>query len=90
MTTTTDAHKVEVMPMNVGMSAINRCDRCGAQAFYEFEVGYTKEVEPGRLHHVKTTVMFCAHHANEHHEAVINHPAVVRVFDHRPALKGKS
>jgi hypothetical protein len=86
MTTVPTEHKVEVMPMNVGMTAVDRCDRCGAQAFYEVEVGYTKEVEPGRLQHIKGALKFCAHHARKHHDAIMKDENVVRVFDHRPVL----
>lgn len=86
-TQTTEANKVEVMSMDVNLTASHRCDRCEAQAYYEFEVGFIKELEPGKTYNVKTALLLCAHHANKHHDAVVAYPLVTRVFDHRPALK---
>lgn len=68
------------------LTAQHRCDRCGAQAYLQAEVGYVKEVEPGRLVHVKTSLLFCAHHATEHYEKLKHAPTVTRIDDNRKRL----
>lgn len=55
-----------------GMSAEFRCARCGAQAYVEVEMPTKKRIE------------FCAHHYNEHEEALAFQ--ALRVIDHRPFL----
>jgi hypothetical protein len=39
-----------------GLSAIDRCDRCGAQAYVRVELSGNAEL------------LFCAHHARQHEE----------------------
>lgn len=57
---------------NTGMSAINRCDRCGGQAYVEVAL------DSGG------TLLFCCHHTNEHEEALKQLEATIA--DHRPFL----
>jgi len=45
----------------------DRCDRCGAQAYTEW-----REVKGGR------TLLFCAHHADEHSPALADRFDLVR------------
>jgi hypothetical protein len=85
--TTETPPKPEIMPMNVSMLATDRCDRCGAQAHLEVEVNYLSEAEPGRLLNKKAALKFCAHHAREHHDALLKDANVTRIVDHRPALE---
>jgi hypothetical protein len=47
-----------VAPGAAALSAADRCDRCGAQAYLKVEL-----LSGGELH-------FCAHHAREHGEAL--------------------
>jgi hypothetical protein len=47
-----------VAPGSAALSAADRCDRCGAQAYLKVEL-----LSGGELH-------FCAHHAREHGEAL--------------------
>lgn len=61
---------------NVGMSAHNRCDRCGGQAYVEVTL------------RAGGTLMFCAHHANEHSEALMALDGVIA--DHRPFLHAET
>jgi hypothetical protein len=57
---------------NTGMDAVHRCDRCGAQAFVEVALN------------TGGTLLFCAHHADEHEDKIMALDAVVA--DHRPFL----
>jgi hypothetical protein len=57
---------------NVGMDPVNRCDRCGAQAFVEVDL------------RAGGTLLFCAHHADEHNDKIMALDAVIA--DHRPFL----
>jgi hypothetical protein len=59
---------------NAPMSAIHRCDRCGGQAYVEVLIDENK-----------SALLFCAHHAREHEEALFSTPGAV-IFDHRPYL----
>jgi hypothetical protein len=61
---------------NVGMDAIDRCDRCGGQAYVEVMLN-----KGG-------TLMFCAHHANEHDDMIMALDAVIA--DHRPFLAAET
>ncbi len=47
-----------VAPGSAALSAADRCDRCGAQAYLKVELQ-----SGGELH-------FCAHHAREHGDAL--------------------
>lgn len=47
-----------VAPGAAALSAADRCDRCGAQAYLKVEL-----LSGGELH-------FCAHHAREHGDAL--------------------
>ena len=47
-----------VAPGSAALSAADRCDRCGAQAYLKVEL-----LSGGELH-------FCAHHAREHGDAL--------------------
>jgi hypothetical protein len=47
-----------VAPGTAALSAADRCDRCGAQAYLKVEL-----LSGGELH-------FCAHHAREHGDAL--------------------
>jgi len=77
-------HQAEVLVMpNVGLTAADRCDRCGAQAYYEVEVGYKNEGDTT----TKTKLLFCAHHAKEHHDKIVSDEAVTRVIDHRAVVE---
>lgn len=85
-TTATDADTaarppIEITSLTLGMPATKRCDRCGAQAFYEVET-YIEQGDEG----VRGELLFCAHHATIQEAALKESPAVVRIFDHRPAL----
>lgn len=64
------AHVIEVPEK--GMSAADRCDRCGAQAFVEVAL------EEGGV------LLFCAHHGTEHWPKLMAMNAIIA--DHRPAL----
>lgn len=55
------------------MDATDRCDRCGAQAYYELAL------ENG-------TLLFCAHHARQHEDKINEIPSAM-VADHRPFLE---
>ena len=58
---------------NVGMSAIHRCSRCGAQAYVEVTFEFSDE-----------PMLFCAHHAREHWPKLVEQAATIA--DHRPFL----
>lgn len=61
---------------NEGMTATDRCDRCGGQAY----------VEVAMLNN-GGTLLFCAHHANEHEDKIMTLDAVIA--DHRPFLNAE-
>lgn len=61
---------------SVGMSAIHRCDRCGAQAYVEVMLS------------AGGTLLFCAHHADEHNDKIMKLDAVIA--DHRPFLAAQT
>ncbi len=58
-----------------GMAATERCDRCGGQAYVE------AALRSGG------TLLFCAHHANEHGGKLMTLDATIT--DHRPYLKAQ-
>lgn len=62
---------------NVSMSAVNRCDRCGAQAYVEVT-----------LNSGTGTLLFCAHHADAHNDVLMALDA--KIADHRAFLKPES
>jgi hypothetical protein len=62
-----------VAPAASGLSAADRCDRCGAQAYLRVEL-----VSGGEL-------LFCAHHAREHSDALREVAATVIDETHRLA-----
>lgn len=64
------AHVIEVTEK--GMQAIDRCDRCGAQAYVEVAL------ESGGV------LLFCSHHATENWGKLLTMNAIIA--DHRPAL----
>lgn len=91
----------EVQEFKHGLGATFRCDRCGAQAYLQMEVSVlgketsTHEFSNGTSEtvtvgsdetHSRLELLFCAHHAAEHVDKAKIHPAVTRIFDHRPAL----
>jgi hypothetical protein len=47
-----------IAPMPTGLTANDRCDRCGAQAYLRVELQSGGEL------------LFCAHHAREHGDAL--------------------
>lgn len=67
------AHVIEVESMQ-GMTAQDRCDRCGAQAYVE--VALAEDMG---------TLLFCAHHADQHLPALMATDAMIA--DHRPSLR---
>lgn len=73
MADTVEAPAPEVPSMT--LTALDRCDRCGAQAFvrYEFKAG---------------ELLFCAHHATEHDDALAAGGAA-KVLDSRETLNGR-
>ena len=66
--------KAHVIEVKTSMLAVNRCDRCGAQAFVEARVK-----DDG-----KPALLFCAHHASLHWEVLM--ATCHGIADHRPAL----
>ena len=56
-----------------GLTALDRCDRCGAQAYLRVELAV------GEL-------LFCAHHAREHEEKI--QEVAVSVHDETHKLDG--
>lgn len=61
---------------NRGMDAIDRCDRCGGQAYVEVTLN-----KGG-------TLMFCAHHATDHEDKIMALDAIIA--DHRPFLEAET
>ena len=60
-----------VAPSTASLSAQDRCDRCGAQAYLRVEL-----VSGGEL-------MFCAHHAREHGDKLREVAAAVHDETHK-------
>lgn len=67
-----------VIEYDTGMSAINRCDRCGGQAYVEVRLTSPPENEDGR-------VLLCSHHGTVNWEALVLLDAVIA--DHRKQLQ---
>ncbi len=65
-----------VAPGAAALSAADRCDRCGAQAYLKVEL-----LSGGELH-------FCAHHAREHEDAL--KAVAANVIDETHRLAGSS
>jgi len=57
------------------LNALDRCDRCGVQAW--IEVTFSNS----------TTLLFCSHHYNEHDMVLTGNPDVVNVLDERERLE---
>lgn len=72
-----------VAPSAAALSAADRCDRCGAQAYLRVELP-----SGGELH-------FCAHHAREHGDklreiAAVVHDETHRLGERRPATDSRA
>ena len=65
------------LPVLDALTLSDRCDRCGAQAFYAVLFSAAN-----------TPLMFCGHHANEH-EAAILAAGPVDVLDQRDQINAK-
>lgn len=57
------------------INALDRCDRCGVQAWVEVTFSNS------------TTLLFCSHHYNKHEMALTANPDVVNVLDERERLE---
>ena len=62
-----------VAPSSPNLTALDRCDRCGAQAYLRVELA------GGEL-------LFCAHHAREHDDKI--QEVAVKVHDETHKLEG--
>lgn len=71
MSISTDDEVLDVDPL----TAQDRCDRCGAQA-------YTRVIIPGPS---ESALLFCAHHTHEHQDALRDKGAMI-ARDERPKL----
>jgi hypothetical protein len=75
--TSTEEREAEVTtavaPSAAALSAADRCDRCGAQAYLRVELR-----SGGELH-------FCAHHAREHEDKLREIAAIVHDETHKLA-----
>lgn len=60
------------------LEAVDRCDRCGAQAYYEALLPGPPSTAP--------RLLFCAHHARLHHPKMVEVAATI--YDHRALLEG--
>lgn len=63
---------------NESPNATNRCDRCGAQSYFEASVKVDSRVKE---------LLFCAHHAEEHEEKL--HDVAIFIVDYRPRLRSQ-
>jgi hypothetical protein len=63
-----------VAPSSAALTAEDRCDRCGAQAYLRVELASGLEL------------LFCAHHAREHDEKL--REVAVTVIDETHKLQG--
>ncbi|HEY9564477.1 MAG TPA: hypothetical protein VIR30_11975 [Nocardioides sp.] len=63
-----------VAPSSAALTAVDRCDRCGAQAYLRVELASGLEL------------LFCAHHAREHGEKL--REVAVAVTDETHKLAG--
>ncbi|KQY64071.1 MULTISPECIES: hypothetical protein [unclassified Nocardioides] len=64
-----------VAPSSAALTALDRCDRCGAQAYLRVELSSGLEL------------LFCAHHAREHSEKL--REVAVNVIDETHKLEDK-
>ncbi|QIX28655.1 hypothetical protein ncot_07370 [Nocardioides sp. JQ2195] len=64
-----------VAPSSATLTALDRCDRCGAQAYLRVELASGLEL------------LFCAHHAREHDEKL--REVAVTVVDETHKLQDK-
>ncbi|WP_067436479.1 DUF7455 domain-containing protein [Nocardioides jensenii] len=64
-----------VAPSSAALTALDRCDRCGAQAYLRVELASGLEL------------LFCAHHAREHDEKL--REVAVNVIDETHKLEKK-
>lgn len=64
-----------VAPSSAALTALDRCDRCGAQAYLRVELASGLEL------------LFCAHHAREHDEKL--REVAVNVIDETHKLDEK-
>lgn len=64
-----------VAPSSAALTAVDRCDRCGAQAYLRVELASGFEL------------LFCAHHAREHGEKL--REVAVTVTDETHKLQDK-
>ena len=62
-----------VAPSSAALTALDRCDRCGAQAYLRVELQTGGEL------------LFCAHHAREHSDALREVAASMTDETHRLA-----
>lgn len=65
-----------IVPYDVGMTALHRCSRCGAQAYVEVTFAFNDD-----------PLLFCAHHADEHWDKFVEQ--AVTIGDHRPFLASR-
>lgn len=63
--------EVQSMPVTRTLTAIDRCDRCGAQAYL-------------RVEFITGELLFCAHHAHEHEDKLTK--SATAVHDERHIL----
>lgn len=61
------------------MSGVDRCDRCGAEAFVATEI---TDPTSGQTH----LLLWCAHHAREHADKISSNPNMKVVADRTSAL----
>lgn len=81
-TPTTVAAPVKPLQTRGPLTAADRCDRCGAQAYVAISIGHSgaegtttlSEAVPASA---GTELLFCAHHKREHGDALVAKGAVV-------------
>lgn len=64
----------KIIPHAEPMSALDRCDRCGAQAYVRVILG-------------AGDVLLCAHHTDQHNDKICEQ--ALEIHDHRPALNAQ-
>ena len=65
----------DMTPEPPRLNSLDRCDRCGVQAWVEVTFSNS------------TTLLFCSHHYNQHDLALGVNPDVVNVLDERDRLE---
>lgn len=82
------AQTIDADTTKVGLSAQDRCDRCGAQAYMEVEIAHFGGEPVSDDEFVKPNgsarLLFCAHHAREHGEALKEQ--AIKVVDYTASL----